>query len=124
MAHPGLTATDLIKKMGGASPSCWLGLAECCIMRTIAQSVEQGSKPLILCACSSKAQAGDFWGPKDIIKGPPIMCGRPEIIQQQRGPYAWELFHGNEATKMCIELSDRVINPFLKKTEVSLRKED
>lgn len=65
------------------------------------------------CVFSELVQSGEFYGPKQKIKGPPIMCGAPEVILRQRGPDAWDLFHGEETKRMVVELSDKAINGHL-----------
>ena len=112
VCHPGIAATDLVGKVWKERSGC-LKCCFGCLAKKLAQTAEEGARPLMTCVFSDQVDSGEFWGPKDKLKGPPIMCGSSEVLAKQRGPDAWDLIHNKESQKMCIELSDAAVNAYL-----------
>lgn len=109
IAHPGMAATSLFTKEGGFKMKILMP-----VLRMIAATMEEGAMPLMTCVfCSEPTASGDFWGPKNRLKGPPVMCGAPEHLLKERGPDAWNLIHGDQSKKLCIELSDLASRMYL-----------
>ena len=129
MANPGAAATGFATKaigsIGGLKGALLSGLYS--VGKGFINTPEEGAMPLMLCACGSDVQTGEFWSPQRRVprggvrpgkKSKPVMRSLPvlqtkDVLLAERGPEAWELVHGEEAKKMALELSDLAVRPYV-----------
>lgn len=69
VAHPGLASTHIFGVGSQDTFGGSLGLTDL-LMRSVAQSAEDGTMPLLTCCCVNDVQSRDFYGPKVILNGP------------------------------------------------------
>lgn len=80
-AHPGLTATERQQSIGiGGRLARWM-----------ASPVTKGCRPQLLAATAPDIQAGDFWGPKFGIWGPPARVNlKPGTVTDTLAQKLWD----------------------------------
>jgi NAD(P)-dependent dehydrogenase (short-subunit alcohol dehydrogenase family) len=129
MANPGAAATGFFHKtagsIGGLKGTLILGVYS--LAKGFINTMEEGAMPLLVCACGSDVQCGEFYSPqrrvprggvrpgkksKPVLRSLPVVQTR-EVLLAERGPEAWDLMHGEMAKKMALELGDRAVQPYL-----------
>lgn len=96
LSHPGFSATSLVTSMAANDASGGVTKMMDGAMKG-AQSQEDGTMPMLAAVCLPDAQAGDFYGPKDVGAYGPGTSGEaikldlePHLTNQETGALLWQ----------------------------------
>jgi len=91
-AHPGFSSTNLQARgpfLGVPKLSSWFILAA---VRLIGQSLRRGAEPQLFAATAPGVQGGDYYGPKNRIRGHPAASGMaPQARDEASASRLWDV---------------------------------